>query len=247
MNKIILNIRNLKKNFDHQNKKIEVLKNLSFSIKKGERIGFIGTTGSGKTTIVDLLMTLLSPSKGNIFLDNKELNEDVDLNLILDWRSRIAHVPQNVFLSDGSIQENIAFGVPTDEIDYKKVKDCAKKARISEFIESLPTRYRTLVGERGAKLSGGQIQRIAIARAFYNEASVLIFDEATSALDTETEKSIMESIENLKENLTIIIIAHRITTLYKCNRIFEFKNGKLINVLSSKELEQKQLMQSKMS
>ena len=222
-----------------------VIKNLSFSIKKGEKIGFIGTTGSGKTTIVDLLMTLLSPSKGNIFLDNKELNEDVDINLILDWRSRIAHVPQNVFLSDGSIQENIAFGVPNDEIDYKKVKKCAKKARVSNFIESLPNRYRTKVGERGAKLSGGQIQRIAIARAFYNDASVLIFDEATSALDTKTEKSIMESIENLNANLTIIIIAHRITTLYKCNRIFEFKNGKLINVLSSEELEQKHLMQSK--
>ena len=235
-----------KVSFRYSDENNYVIKNLSFSIKKGERIGFIGTTGSGKTTTVDLLMTLLSPSKGNILLDNKDLNADLDMKLILDWRSKIAHVPQNVFLTDGSIKENIAFGVPTDEIDYKKVKNCAKKARISNFIESLPNRYRTKVGERGAKLSGGQIQRIAIARAFYNDSSVLIFDEATSALDTQTEKSIMESIEKLNQNLTIIIIAHRISTLYKCDRIFEFEKGKLINILTSKELEQKHLMKSKM-
>ena len=235
-----------KVSFRYSDENNYVIKNLSFSIKKGERIGFIGTTGSGKTTTVDLLMTLLSPSKGNILLDNKDLNADLDMKLILDWRSKIAHVPQNVFLTDGSIKENIAFGVPTDEIDYKKVKNCAKKARISNFIESLPNRYRTKVGERGAKLSGGQIQRIAIARAFYNDSSVLIFDEATSALDTQTEKSIMESIEKLNQNLTIIIIAHRVSTLYKCDRIFEFEKGKLINILTSKELEQKHLMKSKM-
>ena len=223
-----------------------VIRNLSFSIKKGERIGFIGSTGSGKTTTVDLLMTLLSPTKGSIFLDSKELNESKNMKLILYWRSTIAHVPQNVFLTDGSIAENIAFGIPKNRIDQKKVENCAKKARISNFIDNLPKRYKTTVGERGAKLSGGQIQRIAIARAFYINASVLIFDEATSALDTKTEQGIIESIKTLNKNLTIIIIAHRISSVLNCNRIFELQNGTLINTFTSEELAQKQLMEPKM-
>lgn len=233
--------------FKYSDSNGHVIKDLSFDIKKGERIGFIGTTGSGKTTTIDLLMTLLTPTRGSILLNGKEINKKKDKQLILNWRSSIAHVPQNVFLTDGSILENIAFGIPKNKIDINKAINCAKKARISDFIESLPNTYRTKVGERGAKLSGGQIQRIAIARAFYNNASVLVLDEATSALDTKTEKGIIESIKNLNKNLTIIIIAHRISTVLNCSKIFELHNGSLVNVFTSKELAQKRLMETKMN
>ncbi len=193
-------------------------------IAKGARIGFVGSTGSGKSTTLDLLMGLLEPTKGQIFIDG----------LVLDhsnrerWQRSIAHVPQHIFLADSTIAENIAFGVPLEMINYSAMKEAAKKARISEFIESSPKSYEAVIGERGVRLSGGQRQRIGIARALYKQASVLIFDEATSALDQETEQEVMSAIDNLGRDLTIIMVAHRHTTLKKCDMILKMENGTLL-------------------
>ncbi len=212
--------------------------NLNFSIKKAEKIGFIGTTGSGKSTTIDLLMTLLKPTEGKIFLDGKELNEK-DINRIINWRANIAHVPQNIYLLDSSIKENIAFGISKDEIDFSQVRNAAKKSKIDKFIESLPQGYDTKVGERGVRLSGGQKQRIAIARALYKKSTILVFDEATSALDNSTEREIMKSIDNLGHDLTLIIIAHRLSTLVNCDRIFEFRDGSIIRVFPGDEITER--------
>tara|TARA_B110000008_G_C16971146_1_gene563922 strand:+ start:863 stop:2641 length:1779 start_codon:yes stop_codon:yes gene_type:complete len=203
-----------------------VLDNISFEIKKGSRIGLIGTTGSGKSTTLDILMGLLEPTKGQLLIDGFE----IDNNSISSWRETVAHVPQSIFLADISIAENIAFGVPLKEINMSKVKDAAKKAMISDFIESRSAGYQEVVGERGVRLSGGQRQRIGIARALYKQASVIIFDEATSALDDETEKVVMEAIKNLGEDLTLVIVAHRLTTLKNCSKIIELNQGKISRI-----------------
>lgn len=209
-----------------------VLDNISFEIEKGSRIGLIGTTGSGKSTTLDLLMGLLEPTKGQLLIDSFEIDNDS----ISSWRETVAHVPQSIFLADISIAENIAFGVPPEEINMSKVKDAAKKAMISDFIESRPASYQEVVGERGVRLSGGQRQRIGIARALYKEASVIIFDEATSALDDETEKVVMEAIKNLGEDLTLVIVAHRLTTLQNCSKIIELNQGKISRVGNYSEI-----------
>jgi ABC-type multidrug transport system fused ATPase/permease subunit len=207
-----------------------ILKNINIEIKKGARVGIIGTTGSGKSTFVDLIMRLLIPNNGEIYIDNVLLDE----KNYKDWKSKIAHVPQSIYLSDSTIAENIAFGIPSSEIDFDLVKDAAKKAQISDTIEKWKNGYQTLVGERGARLSGGQKQRIGIARAMYKNAKIIIFDEATSALDNETEKSVIESIENLDKDLTIFIIAHRLTTLKNCNIILKIENSGISEVTNYK-------------
>ena len=222
--------------FKYHNQNEYILKDLNFSIKKGETIGLIGKTGCGKSTTIDILMSLLNPSKGSVSVDGKLINEKVNMKDILCWRENIAHVPQNIFLMDGSLAENIAFGIPRYQIDHSLVRTVAKKAELNEYIESLPLKYETKVGERGAKLSGGQRQRIAIARALYKNTPILILDEATSALDIETEKAIIKSINSLDKNLTIIIIAHRLSTLINCNKIFELEKGSLVNVFTGQEL-----------
>ena len=209
-----------------------VIKNFNLSIKKGSRIGFIGKTGSGKSTIMDIIMGLLDPTKGLFLVDGKVVSKKNMRN----WQRIISHVPQVIFLSDASIEENIAFGIPTDEIDHNRIKRVAKMAQIDELIESLPKKYKSLIGERGVRLSGGQRQRIGIARALYNNAEVIIFDEATSSLDTETEKVVMESINSLSKNLTIFIIAHRITTLKNCDVIISLENGNIVNAGSYNEI-----------
>ena len=209
-----------------------VLDDISFEIEKGSRIGLIGTTGSGKSTPLDLLMGLLEPTKGQLLIDSFE----IDNNSISSWRETVAHVPQSIFLADISIAENIAFGVPPEEINMSKVKDAAKKAMISDFIESRPAGYQEVVGERGVRLSGGQRQRIGIARALYKAASVIIFDEATSALDDETEKVVMEAIKNLGEDLTLVIVAHRLTTLKNCSKIIELNQGKISRIGNYSEI-----------
>lgn len=194
-----------------------VIDNLSFNIPKGARAGFVGKTGSGKSTCLDLLMGLLEPSSGRITVDGIVLEK----HNLRSWQGNIAHVPQAIYLADTSLAENIAFGVPQEKLDMKRVREVARQAHIADFIESSPQGYQALVGERGIRLSGGQRQRIGIARALYKQATVLVFDEATSALDHETERAVMETIECLSPTLTILIIAHRLTTIKNCTQIIE--------------------------
>ena len=212
-----------------------VLNGLNFEIKKGERLGFIGTTGSGKSTTIDLLMGLLEPNDGKVLVDNIDINSKQDPENLLAWRAAIAHVPQTIYLADRSIAENIAFGVDQKQIDIKRVKEAAQQAQIAGFIESSPEAYKTFVGERGIRLSGGQRQRIGIARALYKQASVLIFDEATSALDNATEAALMDAIESLSRELTIVMIAHRLTTVERCDRVIELCNGSVLAVNSPQQ------------
>jgi ATP-binding cassette, subfamily B, bacterial PglK len=197
-----------------------VLNNLDLTIEKGGRIGFIGVTGSGKSTLIDIIMGLLQPV-GTIEIDKQPLTTGNNRA----WQAHIAHVPQAIFLADSTIEENIAFGIPKGNIDHNRVKEAARKAQIADIIESWPKKYQTYVGERGIRLSGGQRQRIGIARALYKQAEVIIFDEATSALDNETEQAVMQSIESLGEDLTLLIIAHRLTTLKNCTQIVELADG----------------------
>ena len=207
--------------FRYSQKTPWVLKNLDLTIAKGSRVGFIGTTGSGKSTLLDIVMGLLSPTEGALEIDGQPINAGNHRA----WQAHIAHVPQAIFLSDSSIEENIAFGVPREQIDQERVRQAARQAQISDIIETWPAKYKTFVGERGIRLSGGQRQRIGIARALYKHADVIIFDEATSALDNETEEAVMEAIEGLNEELTILIIAHRLTTLKNCTQIVELGDG----------------------
>jgi len=193
-------------------------------IPKGARIGFVGRTGSGKSTLMDLVLGLLLPGEGSILVDGVELT---DANRAA-WQARVAHVPQSIYLSDASIAENIAFGVPPHAIDGPRVTAAAEQAELTDVIAALPSGYDTFVGERGVRLSGGQRQRVGIARALYKQADVLVFDEATSALDTETETAVMRAIEGLGRDLTIFIIAHRISTLGECDRIVTLDEGRVI-------------------
>ena len=197
-----------------------VLKDVNLVIRKGSRIGFVGATGSGKSTLLDLIMGLLMPTQGAFEVDGQPIDE----TNVRAWQVHIAHVPQFIFLSDSTIAENIAFGIPKHKIDHARVRYAAAQAQISGIIEEWPHQYQTRVGERGVRLSGGQRQRIGIARALYKQADVIVFDEATSALDNETELAVMQSIEKLSENLTILIIAHRLTTLRACTVVVELAN-----------------------
>lgn len=200
-----------------------ILDRVDLCIPKGARIGFVGKTGGGKSTTVDLIMGLLLPTAGSIEVDGLELSGD----RMRAWQRTVAHVPQNIFLADVSLAENIAFGIPLPSIDFALVQHAARQAQIGEFIEQQALKYQALVGERGVRLSGGQRQRIGIARALYKRASVLIFDEATSALDSETEQAVMQSIEQLSRELTIILIAHRVTTVERCEAVYEVAGGKI--------------------
>lgn len=198
-----------------------VIKNLSFTIKRGSKVGFIGTTGQGKSTLLDLLMALLTPVDGELLVDGTPITEGNRRN----WQLRIAHVPQSIYLADTSVLENIAFGIPLQKIDLERAKIAAEKAQISTVIEAMDEGYQTRVGERGVRLSGGQCQRIGIARALYKRADVIILDEATSALDSETENSVMNAINGLSADMTIVIVAHRLSTLSVCDKILELGNG----------------------
>jgi ABC-type multidrug transport system fused ATPase/permease subunit len=198
-----------------------VLKHFNLTITKGSRVGIIGTTGSGKSTLLDIIMGLLEPIEGTLEIDGHIVNP----NNQRAWQAHIAHVPQSIFLADSSIEENIAFGLPKDKIDTQRVRQAAHQAQIADSIESWPKKYQTFVGERGIRLSGGQRQRIGIARALYKQADVIIFDEATSALDNETEQAVMQAIEGLSKHLTLLIIAHRLTTLVNCTQIVELGDG----------------------
>ena len=209
-----------------------VLKNITLTLNRGDRIGFVGESGSGKSTLLDIIMGLLVPTSGQIIVDHEPINSQN----ITAWQAHIAHVPQNIYLSDGTIEENIAFGVSLDKIDTVRVREAAKAAQLSTLIEEWEKGYQTFVGERGILLSGGQRQRIGIARALYKKADVLILDEATSALDNETESKVMRSIDKIDKETTVLIIAHRLSTLQSCNKIIKLNREGVVEVLTYDDL-----------
>jgi ATP-binding cassette subfamily B protein len=209
-----------------------VLKNINLSLEKGARIGFIGVTGSGKSTLLDIIMGLLPATSGKLIIDQQPINNQNRRA----WQAHIAHVPQNIYLSDSTIEENIAFGISKEQINRQQVEKAAKQAQISELIAEWKDGYQTFVGERGIRLSGGQRQRIGIARALYKKANVLIFDEATSALDNETEREVMRAIEEIGKEITVLIIAHRLTTLKGCDKIVKLDKNHTIHVGSYQEM-----------
>jgi ABC-type bacteriocin/lantibiotic exporter with double-glycine peptidase domain len=208
----------------------EVLRGLDLEIRRGERIGLIGSTGSGKSTTADLLMGLLEPSQGRILVDGADLHDPAHPERLAAWRAAIAHVPQSIYLADSSIAENIAFGVPKGQIDLEWVRQAAEQAQIASFIEASPEGYQSFVGERGIRLSGGQRQRIGIARALYKQARVLVLDEATSALDNETESAVMDSLRHHDFAVTVFMIAHRLTTVTRCDRLIRMNQGKILMI-----------------
>jgi ATP-binding cassette, subfamily B, bacterial PglK len=219
-----IELKNLSFEFPGSSRK--VLDSISLNIKAGSLIGIAGESGAGKTTLVDLILGLFEPISGNFLIDGKPLSTQS----LHEWQSCLGYVPQAVFIADSSIVRNIAFGIHEYEVDLQRVKEMARIAHISEFIETeLPLGYDTLVGERGVRLSGGQRQRLGIARALYHDPEILILDEATSALDGITEEKVMKSIIELSGHKTIILIAHRLTTLQECDTIFLLKNGKLVD------------------
>ncbi len=201
-----------------------VLDGIDLTIRKGEHVGFVGATGSGKSTLLDLLMGLLAPLEGQLLVDGQV----VEGARVRSWQRGIAHVPQSIYLSDSTIAENIAFGIERGSIDIERVREAARRAQIADFIESREGGYDALVGERGVRLSGGQRQRIGIARALYKQAGVLVLDEATSALDNATEQLVMDSLNAAGRDLTILIIAHRLTTVRRCDRVIELSLGRVV-------------------
>ena len=213
-------------NFSYKDSKEYILEDINFEIKKGSKVGIIGKSGEGKSTLLDLLMGLLEPKSGAIYIDGIKLSSST----ISSWQSKISHVPQRLFLSDSSFLENIALGKLTKDIDFQKVESVSKKARLHDFITNFNKGYYEQVGERGIKLSGGQIQRVGLARSLYKNSEVIIFDEATNSLDIETERLIMKELYSLDKNLTIIIVAHRLDTLSQCDLIFEVKKKKIIKI-----------------
>ena len=197
-----------------------VLKNLSMTIHKGESVGFIGASGAGKTTLADVILGLMRPQEGQVFIDG------IDVYTIpKQWSRIIGYVPQVVYLTDESIKNNVAFGIPDNEIDEAMIWNALEQAQLKTFVEQLPEKLETRVGERGVKFSGGQRQRVAIARALYCNPEILVLDEATSALDNETEKAVMESIDALQGKKTLIIVAHRLSTIMNCDSVYEIKDG----------------------
>lgn len=211
-----------------------VLRDLDLSIRSGERLAFVGSTGSGKSTTSDLILGLLAPSQGKVFVHGADLH--CTPGLVAAWQRRVAHVPQQIYLCDASFTANIAFAVPETQIDFRRVRQAAEQARITRLIEDSPEGYSTVVGERGVRLSGGQRQRIGIARALYRQAELLVLDEATSALDSRTEAEVMKAIEALDRQLTVILIAHRLSTVRNCDRIVVLEHGRITGIGSFEEL-----------
>jgi ATP-binding cassette subfamily B protein len=209
-----------------------ILNKITLTIPANNTIALVGVTGSGKSTIADITLGLLKPQRGKLILDGISLT-DLDSQA---WRASVAHVPQSIFLSDGSFIENIAFGVPPEDVDIEGVRNAAKLACISEFIESRSSGYEEIIGEGGMRLSGGQRQRIGIARALYKQASLIVFDEATSALDNTTEREVMKAIQGLKGRVTVLIIAHRTSTVEQADCIYEIGAGRVLHSGTFKEL-----------
>lgn len=209
--------------FRYPSAKNDALHQLSIDIKSGESIGLIGSSGSGKTTLVDTLLGMLKPQSGEIMFNGKPLQKSLAV-----WRSHVAYLPQQVFLIDDTLRKNVALGIEDNDIDEQRLTNALKMALLSELVEQLSDGVDTMLGEKGVRLSGGQRQRVALARAFYHERDVLVLDEATSALDNETEREIVEEIQRLKGKKTMIVIAHRLSTVKHCDRIYKLENGKIV-------------------
>ena len=217
-----ISLKNVSFNYSNEKKDI-VLKNINIEIPAGSRIGIIGKSGSGKSTLADLILGLLNPYSGNILVDGQNIKDKKQ-----SWFSNVASVPQNIFITDQTITENIAFGIEKNKIKLKDVKNACKKAQIDTFIESKDNKYKNLIGEKGIKISTGQRQRLAIARALYKKSKLIIFDEATSSLDSDSEKNILNTIFNLnRKRYTLILISHKLSNLKKCDNIYKIENSKL--------------------
>jgi len=210
--------------FSYQRKINPVLVDVNIRIKRGEAVGFVGQSGSGKSTLIDIMLGLLEPQSGSVLI-NGQLIEDVKQS----WQKTIGYIPQTIFLMDDSLRRNIAIGIADNEIDEIAVQDALKSAQLEDFVASLPDGLDTVVGERGVRLSGGQRQRIGIARALYHRPSVLVLDEATSSLDTETEKGVMQAVQALQGDKTVIIVAHRLSTVEYCDRLYRLDAGRIVD------------------
>ncbi len=220
-----INFKNV--NFRYQNAEKNALTGVNFEIKKGECIGIVGETGSGKSTLVDLLLGLLRPNGGEILVDDAyPVNS-------YQWHKKIGYVPQSLYLVDDTIEANIAFGEMSSNVNQDRLNKVIQDAQLSKFIKQLPNGAKTVVGERGVRLSGGERQRIAIARALYRDPEVLIFDEATSALDNVTEARLMKTIQVVSKDRTVIMIAHRLSTLKDCDRVVEVSAGQIVKISST--------------
>lgn len=209
-------------NFSYAGRNESILQNANMEIHKGQSIGIIGASGAGKTTAIDIMLGLLKPQSGQVLVDGINIEENME-----SWLEHLAYIPQQIFLMDDSIKANVAFGKDKSEVDEKRIWEALREAQLENFVKSLPDGINTTIGEAGVRLSGGQRQRIGIARALYNNPDILFFDEATSALDGETESAIMEAINQLRGSKTLIIIAHRLTTIEKCDLIYKVEDGKI--------------------
>jgi len=226
-----IELRNI--HFSYPGSDKRVLNDVNLNIEKNSFVALIGETGSGKTTIADIILGLLTQYEGKILVDGVKIKEDN----IRNWQANLGYVPQQIFLSDDSVARNIAFGLPDNQIDMKKVKKAAEMANIHDFVEKeLPQNYDTFIGERGVRLSGGQRQRIGIARALYYDPHVLLLDEATSSLDNATEKEVLTAIESVAKLKTMIVIAHRLTTIKNCDRVYVMEKGMMVREGSYDEI-----------
>jgi ATP-binding cassette subfamily C protein len=220
--------------FSHESSNTKILQNISLEIRQGQKVGFIGKSGAGKSTLIDLILGLIKPTKGKILID--DLNLDYNLR---DWQKQIGYVPQDIYLLDDTIKNNIAFGLNTNDINQEAILRSIELSRLKDYVSSLEKKENTVVGNRGIKVSGGQKQRIGIARALYHNPKILILDEATSSLDTINERKIMEEIYNTAKNVTLIIVTHRHKSVSNCDKIYLLDNGKIIDEGKFADLEKR--------
>lgn len=211
--------------YRYPNTEKNVLNNITFEIPLGKSVGFMGESGAGKSTLADVILGILTPSEGNVMYGDMDVHKHP-----LKWSKKLAYIPQQIFLSDDTIRNNVAFGIEEDKIDDDKVWKALREAQLEEFVKNQPDGLDSMVGERGVRISGGQRQRIGIARALYDDPEILVLDEATAALDSETESAVMEAIDRLQGSKTLLIIAHRLSTLRNCNLVFKVDGGKIYNV-----------------
>ena len=217
-----ISVENL--SFSYETSTTQALTGVSIDIARGEAVGLVGPSGSGKSTLVDILLGLLEPTSGRVLVDGNDIREN-----LRGWQDQIGYVPQSIFLTDDTLRRNVAFGLPKGEIDDDAVKSAIRSAQLEDFVSSLPDGLDTIVGERGVRLSGGQRQRIGIARALYNNPDVLVLDEATSSLDTETEHGVMQAVQALQGEKTVIIVAHRLSTVEYCDRLYRLENARIVD------------------